>query len=295
MSKQNIKDYNHRFDLNIEVKPVEGEKNKFEFIITPNEKRYDFQVSNGIEGYFDKYDNIFIPKDVLIKSLNQILGLPINMPPPRIDDFEKYCDERYEKLGRYYSDDFKNKTLKSAENLVFLSIDIINSTMRSKNLDIETNTITNLLFLTEIEMIIERYGGNVIKYVGDGLIAFFSSPNIMGKVDSSLECAVAIKRFVEDYINKFLIKKEIPPLKFRIGINHGEGYIVNIGQQEDVYGHALDITHKIQECAGDNQIVIGSKSNQLAHTYWREKLEVLNFEKDKKPGIENIILYKLLM
>ena len=158
MSKQNIKDYNHRFDLNSEVKPVEGEKNKFEFIITPNEKRYDFRVFNGIEGYFDKYDNIFIPKDVLINSLNQILGLPINMPPPRIDDFEKYCDERYEKLGRYYSDDFKNKTLKSAENLVFLSIDIINSTMRSKNLDIETNTITNLLFLTEIERIIERYG-----------------------------------------------------------------------------------------------------------------------------------------
>ena len=60
MPKQNIKDYNHRFDLNIEVKPVEGEKNKFELIITPNEKRYDFQVSNGIEGYFDKYDNIFI-------------------------------------------------------------------------------------------------------------------------------------------------------------------------------------------------------------------------------------------
>ena len=80
MSKQNIKDYNHRFDLNIEVKPVEGEKNKFEFIITPNEKRYDFRVFNGIEGYFDKYDNIFIPKDVLINSLNQMLGLQINIP-----------------------------------------------------------------------------------------------------------------------------------------------------------------------------------------------------------------------
>ena len=135
----------------------------------------------------------------------------------------------------------------------------------------------------------------LISFFKYSLIAFFSSPNIMGKVDSSLECAVAIKRFVEDYINKFLIKKEIPPLKFRIGINHGEGYIVNIDQQEDVYGHALDITHKIQECAGENQIVIGSKSNQLAHTYWREKLEVLNFEKEKKQDIENIILYKLLM
>ncbi|MEE0942220.1 MAG: adenylate/guanylate cyclase domain-containing protein [Methanobrevibacter sp.] len=293
MSKKEFNDYTHRFDFKINPKPVKGKENEFELEIIPNKDRYEFQVSKGIAGYFDKFDKIFIPQNVLLTSFSQLAGLHINLPPQRIENFEEYCVERYKKLNEYFSENFKNKTLKSPKNLVFLSIDIVNSTMRSKNLEIEINTITNLMFLIEIEKIIEGFGGRVIKYVGDGLIGFFSSPNVMGKVDSSLECSVSIKKFVEDYLNKFLKTIDIPPLTFRIGIYHGESYIVNISQQEDIYGHALDITHKIQECAGENQIVIGSKSNQLAHTYWREKLEKFDFEKEKKSSLENIILYKL--
>lgn len=295
MKNKKTKEY-ARMDLKIKVTSVNEEKKEFKFEIFFDPRRYEYKIENGEEGFLDKFDPYFIPLKELFKSIDKIDTLPVNMPPSRIENKNAYYEDRFNDLDKYYSKEYKNRTIKSAENLVFMSVDIVNSTGRSKELDLERNTLTNLLFLKEIEEIIIRYEGTVIKYVGDGLIAYFSNPNIMGKVDNSIECAVTIKTFVEDYINKFLAEKEIPKLKFRIGINHGEGCIVNIDEQDDIYGHALDIAHKIQECAGENQIAIGSKTNKLTHTCWREKLEKIDFDykKEQMPELEDMILYKLM-
>ena len=281
-------------DFDIENEYSESGEKTGKILLIPNAKRYELREFNGKQGYFDKFDNIFMPLDELLNAMNQINNIPIQMPPSKIENKKEYCEKRFSNLDKYYSKTFKANNLESAKNLVFMSIDIVNSTRRSKNLNIETNTLTNLMFLRESEEIINRYEGTVIKYIGDGLIAYFTNPNITGKVDNSIECALTIKTFVEQYINKFLTEKEISPLKFRIGINYGEGCIVNIEEQYDVYGHALDITHKIQECADENQIVIGSRPTQIAHTYWREKLEKIDFDykKEQKPELENIVLYK---
>lgn len=295
MKNKKIKNYTYRMDFDIEEEYSENGEKTGNIIFMPNRDRYEYTNKDGVNGYMDKYEPIFIPEEMLQKVWPQLNFLPVNMPPSRIENPKEYFKARFKNLSKYFSDEFKSSTLNSAENLVFMSLDIVNSTRRSKKLDIETNTLTNLMFLKEAEEIIKIYEGNVIKYVGDGLIAYFQTPNLMGKIDNSIECALLIKTFVEEYINKFLGENEITPLKFRIGINHGEGYIININEQNDIYGHALDITHKIQECADENQIVVGSKSKQLAHTYWKEKLEKIDFDykKEKKPELENITLYKL--
>lgn len=295
MNNIKIKKYIHKKDFKIKITPIDEKTTEFKSEIFFNQNRYEYKVKNEEEGFFDKYEGHFIPLKELFPPFKKNNHLSVSAPPSRIKNKIKYYEERYDKLDDYYSEEFKNKTMKSAENLVFMSVDIVNSTGRSKKLNIEDNTITNLLFLKEIEEIINRHEGKVVKFVGDGLIAYFPSHNLSDKVDNSIDCAITIKTFVEKYINKFLTEKDITRLKFRIGINYGEGCIVNINEQDDIYGHALNITYKIQECAEVNQIVIGSKSNQKVNSHWRGKLEKIEYDykKEKTPELENIILYRL--
>lgn len=276
-----IKNCKVRMDFEIEEIPSENGKTTRKVIFKPNEKRYELREYDGKQGYFDKIDNIFIPHDLLLESLNSKENMPIYAPPSRIENLIEYFEERYSKLDKYYTQtirttdnqEFLKSNIGSTKEFVFMSIDIVNSTDRSKKMGIETNTKTNLMFLNEINRILIRFDGHVMKYLGDGLIAYFTTPNIVGKVDNSLDCSSAIKYFTENYINKFLIEKDIPPIDFRIGINVGEGYIVEAGSQEDIYGHALDITNKIQKNAGKNEIWISSDASYLAHTEWRERLK----------------------
>ena len=209
-----IKNCKVRMDFEIEEIPSENGKTTRKVIFKPNEKRYELREYDGKQGYFDKIDNIFIPHDLLLESLNSKENMPIYAPPSRIENLIEYFEERYSKLDKYYTQtirttdnqEFLKSNIGSTKEFVFMSIDIVNSTDRSKKMGIETNTKTNLMFLNEINRILIRFDGHVMKYLGDGLIAYFTTPNIVGKVDNSLDCSSAIKYFTENYINRFLIE-----------------------------------------------------------------------------------------
>ena len=276
-------------------------------ISTPNPERYILKECDGKMGYWDKLDKCFIPNEVCQKIAKNMVNLPIITPASKIKNLNNYFDERYYKLDKYwygecnYDFSIDNNILTNFDNtnnklFNFMSIDMVESTKRSGVLDSEINFKVINLFLNEISLIICQFEGHIFKFVGDGLIAFFTDNNLLSKIDNSLDCASTIKIFVEKYLNKFLDEKGISKIDFRIGINFGKSYVGVLGGKNELCGHDINVTCKLQKLSNNNQIIVGSNSVKLSHTDWRKKLKKIkiNKRKLKKEGFdENMEIYKL--
>lgn len=307
MLKENnkiLKKHN-RMDLKF-INHQKDEDGNYIVTMVPNPERYEFKEINGEKGYFDKLDKLFIPSAELNNAAKQMIELPINSPISKIEKLEEYFSERYSIFEKYFNDTI-DYDFSTSENLLdqfeesesffnFISIDMVESTKRSGTLDSKLNSQVNRLFLNEISNIIRNYGGNIFKYEGDGLLAFYTYDNILNKIDNSLETVIVIKIFINHFLNKYLENKGIPKISFRIGVNFGSSYVANFGDKNELYGHDLDITCKIQKFASENQIIVGTNSVKLAHTEWRKRLKKIkiNKRKLKQNGIdEDMELYEL--
>ena len=58
-------------------------------------------------------------------------------------------------------------------NLVILHIDLVGSTKMSLSLPIERLTTIIRFFAQQMSLIVSMYGGYVLKYIGDAVLAFF--------------------------------------------------------------------------------------------------------------------------
>ncbi|MBE6494106.1 MAG: adenylate/guanylate cyclase domain-containing protein [Methanosphaera stadtmanae] len=297
---------NYRFDFKIMDYSRDPETGHLHTLSTLDPDRYELINTKDKKGYWDKFDQCFIPMEVCENIFKQMLNTPILAPGPKIDNIAEYFFERYNLLDTYFSEDTKIELSASEEILYqanknnvyfnFMSIDLVESTNISRKVNNKTNARIKMLFLKETENIIRKFGGHIFKFEGDGLIAFYTSYNISSKIDNSLDCAGIIKLFIVNVINKFLEKKELPLLYFRIGINFGEAYVENVGNNNEIYGYDLDATCKIRELADENQILVGFSSVTLAHTYWRKILKRKKIQKRKLKRSnlnENTQIYEL--
>lgn len=155
-------------------------------------------------------------------------------------------------------------------NFVILCIDIKGSTVLSQQLSIQQNARLIDVFAKEMSAIVTNYRGYVLKYVGDGLIAYFPLFNSVPVDDAAVDCAMAMKYYIEHFLNEVLPTRQFPSLTFRIGLDSGEAVIKDIGdssnkQHKDLIGLTINRASKIQGRAKDNGILIGDATLRGLH------------------------------
>lgn len=153
----------------------------------------------------------------------------------------------------------------------------------SQELSIEDNSIIIQLFLNEISQLIHCFGGYVLKYLGDGIIAYFPEPNSIGMNDNAIDCANSIKYFILNGLNNVLSNNGLPSLNFRIGLDSGEAMILTVGSKnlkthKDLIGQTINLATKIQNLASPNQIMAGEATIRSAYFRYRTQ-----FEKNNSP------------
>jgi adenylate cyclase len=295
----------HRPDIRFDFKytPVEfDEKNRLvTFVSEPDPERYEYQEKDGKKGYYDKFDKIFIPKALFEQIHLNLKGNQIFYSPSKIDDANKYLNDRIEATFNFFEDEVNDinfeKTAISKDflvdldnvkmNFVILSIDLKGSTKMSQELPIELNAKIISFFLSEMTLLIDKFNGYILKYTGDGLLAYFPEPNDIGKVDNALNCAYLMRSVVDHVINPLLAEHSYPLLYFRIGLDYGKAIVKKIGSTGiksfgDIFGDTVNIAVKIQELASDNQILVGASVAHMAHTYWRKRLTKFKLPKNWK-------------
>jgi len=193
------------------------------------------------------------------------------------------------------------KYAKSKVTFVILHIDIVGSTEMSMSLPVERLATIIQTFTQEMSLIIAAYGGYVLKYVGDSVLAFFP----VNLEDRYLPCANAVNcarsmiKIMREGLNPILSEYDYPEMGVRVGIDLGENVVVRYGwggssrvsagqdKREmfkklyfDILGYTISITAKMTTFAKDNQIVIGQFVYDVLDKSQKSSFKVLRIEPD---------------
>ena len=147
---------------------------------------------------------------------------------------------------------------RSKMNLVILNVDLVASTKLSMTLPLDRLTMMIQAFNQEMSLIVKEFGGFILKYVGDAVLAFFlvpshqSQPNVT--CTRAINCARCMLQVAHEGINPILNQYDCPVMNVRIGIDTGENAIIQSGW--DIHP---DITN-VEKTGNNNKL---SKKEQL--------------------------------
>jgi adenylate cyclase len=148
------------------------------------------------------------------------------------------------------------KYAKSKVTLVILHIDLVGSTRLSMTLPVDRLATIIQAFTQEMSLMIQAYGGYVLKYIGDAILAFFivrSGSEIYLPCINAVHCAKSMIKVTRQGINPILNQNDYPEMSVRIGIDVGENAVVQFGW--DTHTNVLNNNKEIG-CDDDKQIII---------------------------------------
>lgn len=166
----------------------------------------------------------------------------------------------------------------SKATLVILYIDIVSSTKLSMTLPVDKLAAIVRAFTHEMSLIASAYGGYVLKYLGDAILAFFvvaDRSDLFIPCSNAVNCARSMIRAVKEGFNPLLNQEGYPELSVRVGIDVGEVVVVQYGwnvqlsgpdndksqvmrkPHHDIIGYTISMASKITGIAEPNTSVIG--------------------------------------
>lgn len=153
---------------------------------------------------------------------------------------------------------------RSEATIIF--IDIRGFTKLADQLDPEKATeIINNIF-SPIVGLIDKYGGSINKFLGDGLMAIFGTPfSHEDDPERAARASLEIMKSIEEN-GKIKIGNKVKSLKARIGINTGlciYGEIGSASRKEfTVIGDTVNLASRLQANSMPGKILIGKKTFQ---------------------------------
>jgi len=140
-------------------------------------------------------------------------------------------------------------------------VDMVNSTKMAASLGNTRISKYYQIFLNSMSKILSRFGGFVIKNIGDCLLYYFPESS---KADrkfgfmSCLECSLAM---IENHarISKALEQNNLPKVDYRISLDYGSVVLMrtNNSNSQDMLGPPVNMCTKINHAAETNGAVIG--------------------------------------
>src|ERR671925_1491248 len=164
------------------------------------------------------------------------------------------------------------KFAKSRVTFVILHIDLVGSTRLSMTLPVDRLATIIQAFTQEMSLTISAYGGYVLKYVGDAILAFFpaTGDDYYLPCINAVNCARSMIRIMREGINPILNQYDYAEMSVRVGIDLGENVVVQYGWDTfnvdgkklkrphfDILGYTINIATKMTTLGKPDQIVIG--------------------------------------
>src|ERR671918_1894610 len=110
--------------------------------------------------------------------------------------------------------------------LVVLHVDLVGSTQLAMRLPIDRLTMIIQAFNQEKSVAVKAFGGYILKYVGDAVLAFFVVPGHKSEAKAAcidaVNCAKYMLRIAREAINPIPNQYDRPEMNLRIGIDIGE-------------------------------------------------------------------------
>jgi predicted ATPase/class 3 adenylate cyclase len=146
-------------------------------------------------------------------------------------------------------------------HLTVLFCDLVGSTEIAAQLDPEEWREVVAGYYRSAAQAIERFGGYVAQYQGDGVMAYFGWPKAY---DNNAERGVRAGLAILDAISKLNQPSTRPELSARIGIDSGAVVVgASAGKDADVFGDTPNIAARVQAAAEPGTVVITDATHRL--------------------------------
>lgn len=305
-----MRKFSFRMDFVTKNVSFDEKSGKFTGILEPDPRRYEWTEIDGKRYLYDKFDNRYFPEHIYFDFLKQCAGKAGYFQPPKIDNSTAYIKSRLPFItnmltGLIDPPTFKDKSEEFLQSLstdklefVILSLDIVGSTKLATGMDRKTYAKLISAALFELSEVVPKFHGHVLKYTGDGLIAYFPEPSFILKNDLAIDCALTLRELVYKALNPVFAKQDFPTIDIRIGLDAGEAYIETIGSPEtkrhkDIIGAVVSIAAKIQARANPGEIYLGDTVLRHLHTMWRKICKPVDMGKDWNYKCSDGHVYKL--
>ena len=158
--------------------------------------------------------------------------------------------------------------------LTVVFCDLVGSVELSQRLDPEDLRRVIRAYQTACEPVIERHGGFVSRFLGDGILAFFGYPQAReGDAEQSVHAGLDMVQAVRavDWSGSFGLDRQ---LSVRVGIATGlvvAGDLIGKGaaEEEAVVGETPNLAARLQSLAAPGTVLISSRTRRLAGRRFR--------------------------
>ena len=147
-----------------------------------------------------------------------------------------------------------------------LYVDMKGSTYTTSRLNPQDYAVYYRAFYDNLSEIATKFGGRVIKHVGDALIIYFPATSDTANREafkSMLECAMAMLE-ARCAINNAYREENLPTLSYRISADYGrmESIETATSSTPDWIGPPMNLVAKMNHMATENTIVVGGDLHQ---------------------------------
>jgi class 3 adenylate cyclase/tetratricopeptide (TPR) repeat protein len=183
-------------------------------------------------------------------------GAPLSQPTATVGSGEHEAA-----LSTVEQEDPRQRLEGARRHLTVLFCDLVGSTEIASQLDPEEWREVVRGYHRAAAEAIERFGGSVAQYLGDGVMAYFGYP---AAHDNDAECAVHAGLAILDAISKLNEQPERPRLAARVGIDSGAVVVgAGAGKEADVFGGTPNIAARVQAVAEAGTVLITDASHLL--------------------------------
>src|SRR6201993_2921029 len=194
-------------------------------------------------------------------------GLALICPKCRFDNPPgfKFCGQCAAPLDAAASPRAEAKSSEASNgerrHLTVLFCDLVGSTEIAARLDPEAWREIVADYHRAAAQAIERFGGHVAQYLGDGVMAYFGWPEAH---DNDAERAARAGLAILDAISKLNEHPTHPKLATRVGIDSGAVVVgAGAGKEADVFGDTPNIAARVQSAAEPGTVVITDAVHRL--------------------------------
>ena len=158
---------------------------------------------------------------------------------------------------------YLQRKVNTKTNVVVIYVDIAGSTQMSHGITSLNLALIIQIFSQEVSLSIEKFGGYVLKFVGDAVIGLFPSDYDQKKsIVNSLQCARYIQKVMRNGINPVFKKHSMPEIAVKIGIEYGSALVLLYGKNVahahiDLIGFSISITAKITSLSFPGEVIVG--------------------------------------
>ena len=249
------------------IKQEEEETNKRKGLLGADRTSDDTTLSLASSFYLDAIVDIRLA----IRNAETRMWKALKSEP----SFDISMEETYKVLQKY---------ARSKVILVILHVDLVGSTQLSMTLPLDRLTTIVQTFTQEMSVMTSLYGGYVLKYIGDAVLAFFTLDSVSSSDDdqqiqlrqqylpciNAINCAMSMIKVIREGINPILNQYDYPEMAIRVGIDIGKSAVIQYGwnlrrldntvlkePHLDILGHTVNVAVKMTRLAKPESFVIG--------------------------------------